>query len=395
MTIHRRFLLSGVALALSGFWSAGAPAQSKPESSPARDLVVDGERFVKRVISDPGQGGMTAATIHVPEAWRFESKIEWHYGWVEYPLSVSAQAENPTNAEAYFDYPLVRLETTDVPPNLRQFLPKPPNPGERLPTGALWLAPRPPQQALALFIQKVRVNLPKFRWIGKQDLPDLVKALGIQPWPNDHGIAVKIGYELNGQPVEEAFFGVYYLSKQGNPGDIQQTNWGFRALRSFRAPEGTLEKRMPVFCAIAKSVNPDPKWAERTQAINARLVALFNQRLKEGYDQMAAAQRLSEQVMKNQEEFSSSVNAWILANRENGGSRPAEGTGKSAGGGRSAADLISDQIKGVDTVKDPLWGTSQHSYTEQYHYTDGFGNYKHTNDPNANLGPDWQLMQSP
>ena len=37
----------------------------------------------------------------------------------------------------------------------------------------------------------------------------------LDPWPNHHGVAIKIGYDLNGQPVEEAFFGVYYISKQG------------------------------------------------------------------------------------------------------------------------------------------------------------------------------------
>jgi len=52
----------------------GAPAKST-------------EKFVERVITDTDHGGMRAATIHLPEKWHFESKIEWHYGWVEYPLS--------------------------------------------------------------------------------------------------------------------------------------------------------------------------------------------------------------------------------------------------------------------------------------------------------------------
>jgi hypothetical protein len=42
--------------------------------------------FVESVIADTDHGGMRAATIHLPEKWRFESKIEWHCGWVEYPL---------------------------------------------------------------------------------------------------------------------------------------------------------------------------------------------------------------------------------------------------------------------------------------------------------------------
>lgn len=63
------------------------------------------EKFVEREITDSDHGGMRAATIHLPEKWHFESKIEWHYGWVEYPLSFSSHAENPDNVEAYFQYP--------------------------------------------------------------------------------------------------------------------------------------------------------------------------------------------------------------------------------------------------------------------------------------------------
>ena len=71
-------------------------------------------------------------------------------------------------------------------------------------------------QAMAKFIQLTRPNATNFKWIGQQDLPDLAKALKMDPWPGDHGVAIKIGYDLNGQPVEEAFFGVYYISKAGH-----------------------------------------------------------------------------------------------------------------------------------------------------------------------------------
>jgi hypothetical protein len=63
------------------------------------------EKFVERIIKDTDHQAMRAATVHVPEKWSFDSKIEWHYGWVEYPLSYSAHAENPDNAEAYYQYP--------------------------------------------------------------------------------------------------------------------------------------------------------------------------------------------------------------------------------------------------------------------------------------------------
>ena len=166
---------------------------------------------------------MRAATIHMPEKWSFESKIEWHYNWVEYPLSYSAHAENPDNAEAYFQYPMLRLESTEVAPQYRQY-----DKSRKL---AAWFAPAdgrtflsavPPMQALAAFIQKTRPNVANFKWIGQQDLPDLAKVLKLDPRPNQHGVAIKIGYDLNGQPVEEAFFGVYYISQGAERGSRTQ-----------------------------------------------------------------------------------------------------------------------------------------------------------------------------
>ena len=46
---------------------------------------------------------------------------------------------------------------------------------------------------------------------------------------------------------------------------------------------------MPVYCLIAKSVQYDPKWLARQQAINATLTQMFNQKLKVGWDQIRAA----------------------------------------------------------------------------------------------------------
>ncbi len=140
------------------------------------------EKFVQRVITDTEHEGMRAATIHIPEKWHFESKIEWHYNWVEYPLSYSAHAENPDNAEAYFQYPMLRFDFIEVPPQFRQYdKGRKSAPGERLPTGAFSDSPQPPMQAMAMFIQKIRPNVPNFKWVGQQDLPDLAKVLHLDP----------------------------------------------------------------------------------------------------------------------------------------------------------------------------------------------------------------------
>ncbi|MBI3478301.1 MAG: hypothetical protein HY010_21430 [Acidobacteria bacterium] len=365
--------------------SAATPSAPAPKAATSKGTPAKGtEKFAERVITDTEHGGMRAATIHLPEKWHYESKIEWHYGWVEYPLSFSSHAENPDNAEAYFQYPLLRFDFTELPPQSRQYEKgRKPGPGERLPTGAFSSPPQPPMQALAKFIKKTRPDVANFKWLGQQDLPGLAKALHLDPRPNQHGVAIKIGYDLNGQPVEEAFFGVYYLSQGANAGvnagTIKQTNWGLQALQSFRAPAGTLEKRMPMYCVIAKSMYVNPQWTRLSKAINDKMVADFNQKLKEGYDQLRAAQAIVEQTMRQQASLLANFNKQEEAFRSSGG---VDDSFLRDGGARSAADHWDDVIRGVDTLNDPNGGTTQLSNLGQYHFTDGFGNYRTTDDPN-------------
>ena len=375
--------------------AAAPPAKPDPalKALAAKGASAKGtEKFAERVIADTEHNGMRAATIHLPEKWHLESKLEWHYGWVEYPLSFSSHSENPDNAEAYFQYPLARFDFTELPPQLRQYdKGRKLAPGERGPTGAFGGPPQPPMQAMAKFIQQTRPNVTNFKWIGQQDLPDLAKVLHLDPWPNDHGVAIKIGYDLDGQPVEEAFFGVYYISKQGtdavsvgqmhmSAGSLQQTNWGFRALQSFRAPAGTLDKRMPMFCVIAKSIYVNPEWGRLTKAINDKMMADFNQKMKQGWDQLRAAEAIRQQTMQQQAAFQANFDKQEEAFRSSGG---VDDSYLRDGGARSAADHWDDVIRGVDTVNDPSnGGTTQLSNLGQYHFTDGFGNYRTTDDPN-------------
>ncbi|HTQ36300.1 MAG TPA: hypothetical protein VMH77_04625 [Steroidobacteraceae bacterium] len=265
---------------------------------------------------------------------------------------------------------------------------------------------------MATFIKKTRGDVTHLKWIGQQDLPNLAKALRLAPSPNQHGVAIKVGYDLNGKPVEEAFFGVYYLNKAGSPAvqaghqsmaanQLVQTNWGIQALQSFRAPAGKLDRRMPVYCLIAKSVQYEPQWTARYQAISAKLTQMFNQKLQQGWDPIRAADAISDQAMRNNAAFLDGIGRQEAAMRDSGG-------GSSGGGvdgflrdegGRSSADHFSDLIRGVDTLDDPsTGGTKQLDNSGGYnHFTDGFGNYRTYDNPNAtpeNQGEDgsWTRM---
>ena len=60
-------------------------------------------------------------------------------------------------------------------------------------------------------------------------------------------------------------------------------------------------------------------------------------------------------------------------------------------------DGFDQYIRGTERTQDPYWGTSEHSYANRYHWTDGQGSYQHSNDPtfdpNQGSNQSWQQMQ--
>jgi hypothetical protein len=385
-----RLLVTGLMIALAPLAATATAAAPQAASTTP---VIDGEKFVKHELIDQQQGGMTAGWMFAPAKWKFDSRIEWHYDWFDNPVVISCSVQSPASAEAYYSFPQVVLEWIEVPAQLQRYEKHPPQPGTPTGGGAINLQPRPPLDTLALFVKRTRGNEPNAHPIGKKNLPDLAKALGVADLPNSQGVAIKIGYDLDGKPVEEAFFAVYYLSSGHGPGPaaaLTQTNWGLAKVHSFRAPAGELDKRLAVFAAIEKSFQPNPDWVRRVQAVRGTLQQQVAQKIKQGYAQIEASHQVMQQVMANEAAFDKQIAQFDASLRAN----PAAG---GSGGGRSVWDKFDDNIRGVDTVDDPFWGQSQHSNLEKYHWTDGYGNYVNSNDPNYNPSADnpgnWQLMQ--
>jgi hypothetical protein len=369
---------------LAGADPGTKPASNSTSKNDGAGLIVEGERFTVRRIIDSQQGGLVVSGFSAPEKWKDKSQVVWNYQNNSSPVQIGASAENPANEEAFFLFPVVGCFSLRPDSNYYR-------PGQNLGGLIFFHQPMSPSQALAGFVQQVRTGLPKLQLVGLKDLPDLAKALNYPMWGNDHGVGAKITYELNGKPVEEEFYAVAYsvdIPYDGPQGRTWQINWGLRSLHSFRAPQSTLDHRRNIFAAIAKSFRPNPAWQQRLAAINAYLAEQFNQQLQAGYDSIAAAARLSKQISANNDAMLASIDRQLAASRSSGTATTA---------GRSSTDKFDDYIRGVETVDDPYWGTSQHSFNEQYHWTDGYGNYRHSNEatynPNQHENGDWQLMQ--
>jgi hypothetical protein len=298
-------------------------------------------------------------------------------------VSAATSVENPANDEAFYLFPTVDLFWLRPVTNFYR-------PGQNV-GGLLYAAPMRPDATLMAFIQQVRGSFPGFHVDGRKDLPELPAALRLSPSPNQRGVGIKVSYDFEGRPIDEEFYAVYYsvdIPYDGPQGRTWQTNWGLRALHSFRGPRGTLDKRRPVFAAIAKSFRPNPAWQQRLAAVNAYLAEQFNRQLQAGYDQIAAAGRLSRQISANNDAMLASIDSRLQASRA---------SSNAGAGTRGPAEKFDDYVRGVDTTDDPYYGTSQHSSNDTYHWTDGYGTYRNSSDanynPNQNENGNWQLMQ--
>ena len=107
--------------------------------------------------------------------------------------------------------------------------------------------------------------------------------------------------------------------------------------------------------------------------------------------EVAGARRRSAQLTASENQFLANVDRNLAASRAS-----SAGAGSGGGAARTGNDAQDDYIRGVETMNDPDTGTSQHSFLNQYHWTDGYGNYRNSNDasydPNHAENGNWQLM---
>lgn len=367
-------------------WTASA--QTAPDSKSKQQVpTVLGEPFTKRLVVDQEQGGIPVCAFMAPATWKEKSQVKWTYSNMSNPVTAAVNIENPSNEEACFLYPAA-LFFCLRPDGGRN------RPGQSYGGLIYTRSVGEPAPTLLAIVQRLRTGMDNFKVIGSRDMPDLPKSLHTPSSQNQKGVGVKVTYEFNGKPIEEEFYGVFDFIKipyDGPQGRTWQINWGITGLHSFRAAAGTLEKRLPIFTATMKSFKPNPAWQERVKAVNAYLGEEFNRQLKAGYDNIAAAGRLSKQISANNDAMLARIDKQLAASQA--ARRPA-GTETEP---RTSTDKFDDYVRGVETVDDPYWGTTQRSFTEQYHWTDGYGSYKDSNDPtydpNQHERTAWQLMQ--
>jgi hypothetical protein len=356
--------------------AASSIAEDKAES-----FVVEGEHFTVREINDPNFNNMIAYRFSAPKDWKASGQVYWNLRHITRPSTMSAAIENPANSEACYVYQ----------PLICGFIPGKSgiNQGKDGLDGLI-LPPMTPVQAMTYVIKKERGQYADLKFIGSRDLPDLAKAFNVNLATTQHGIGVKVTYTLDGKPVEEEFYGVhYYQMVQG------EALWGVGLLHSFRAPVGMIDKRRAVLAAIPKSFKMTEGFGQRIMAVKQRLSDNYKSVMRQNYAEIAAARQRSQQLTASENQFLANVDRSLVEARQRSGGGGGSGEA-SEGAARTGNDTQDDYIRGVVTMNDPVTGTSQHDLTQQYHWTDGYGNYRNSNDasydPNHVENGNWQLM---
>jgi hypothetical protein len=349
-------------------------------------------QFTREPVIDKQQGGLVLATVAVPQGWRLTANVVWNYQDVSLPVRAGGRIEAP-DGSAWVEY---------FPNELFYWL-EPVKSPVPVGTRSLGMIHKPNiglQDAIDRFVVKAyRGKQQGLQVIGTRPVSGLAEAFGYPPTPGE-AMGVRLRYARGAQTADED---IYAMLGSGNrvPYTGPQGTWyeSHRPLvfaHAIGATNGRLDSMYPLLGYIATSLRVDPAWLKHRQHVEQQLAAEFNRLIAKGYAQIQAAAQLSRTISANNDAMLASMQAQRQAQAAADAARR---NAASAGGGGSPNDGFSDYVRGVERMQDPYWGESEHSYNQQYHWTDGQGNYRHSNDamydPNigAGGGPTWQRME--
>ena len=225
----------------------------------------------------------------------------------------------------------------------------------------------------------------------------LAAAFSEPPVPGE-AVGMRITYVANGRPVEEDIYG---LARRGNripyTGRQGTTYENHRVLvfaHALGANAGMLDSMYPLLTYIVGSIRIDPGWDQAPAGRDAGAGAEFHRLQQQGYAQIDAAGAASRAISANNDAMLSACSSSARRRRS--------ATPRSARPRRARARRATDSratCAAPSRCRIPYWGTSERSYLNRYHWTDGSGNYRSSNDasfnPNVGTGGgvNWQRME--
>ena len=355
---------------------------SPPNENPSSE-----KQFALHQVIDRQHQGVVASVFEYPADWQARSNVVWNFQNINLPVIAYAQAFNPAGTESVEFLPSELFFWINEGMGFYQQ-------GQTI-QGSTFLPPMPAADAMMRWvIPKYRGNRPNLRVAGATAVPQLAQRIhqntgGVQT----DDVCVRVEYAENGKLMEEELYGIKFsqdIPYYGPQGMMVQVNWGFVRLFGFKAEKGALDAMRETFWRIASSVKLNPVWEQLYAQIMQQIKMLFDQYIQAGYSQIQAAGQMSQAISANND-------AMLHSFEQQRQAAWASSVAHSHSPDQSPNAAFDDYIRGVETVNDPYYGESQQDYNYQYHWTDGSGQYQHSNDPffNPNIGSNqsWTIME--
>jgi hypothetical protein len=374
-----------------GTGKAAAPSAS----AKAPNRAFAGVKFHPFVVVDQEQGNLATGAFNVPDGWLADGKVTWDYSSANLPARMSARFAAPDGSAWVESFPVELFSWVEPQPRLV----KPTPIGKRV----LGQINYPHINVLTVMRQfligRYRGRVQDLKIVGFRSIPNLAKVMGQPPIDGD-SLAARVRYTLGGRPADEEFFCLlvkdHPIASHSPVGTAYEHHRLLVYAHSMGAIDGKLDALHPLLGYIAASFRGNPEWEKNRERVARQIAERFNRGLAASYRGIAAAAARSRQISANSDAFLARIDSQRAASNQ-----AFEQQRQASNAASESNDKMNDQfdqyIRGTEKMDDPYWGTSERSYNNQYHWTDGNGSYQDTNDgsydPNQHLNGDWQLMQ--
>jgi hypothetical protein len=362
-------LLSTILLGCS---EAGPGAQANGEK-------IGKGKFRTYEVIDQKQGGLVVSRLAVPQDWKTTSRVVWNYNDFYTPVHVSARTESADGSSWIEFFPAEVFVWLD-----------PAHDHAPIGRGGMGGIHHPnitlPEAMVQYVIGPNRASAKNLKVLGYRPVKNMTQTFTklfekSQP-PQGEGICLRVSYQLNGSPVDEEFYGFMpKVQAIATPGSRIMEYRRFLILaHSMGAKSGKLESVRPLLGFVATSIEPNPGWQERFAQVKKMQINYYDRVQAANRQEVAAAGQRSQQLTQQSNQFLAQIDANLAASR----AQQAHASYSSSSNEEfyKRADDFDQNIRGTEHMVDQYGQVSDQENAYNYHWTDGFGTYVHTNDPN-------------
>jgi hypothetical protein len=349
------------------------------KSAPVKSAPATKTKFRPYDVNDPKQG-LVVSRLAVPQGWKTSSRVTWNYGDFYMPVRTSARLESPDGSSWIEFFPAEFFLWLD-PAHDRAPIGRGGIGGIHDPNITL------PAALVRYVIGPNRAHMKNLRVLGYRPVKNLPAAFPKAYDPKQplqgEGICMRVSYQLNGSPVDEEFYGfmtqTQVLTAPG-PAHIHEYHRLLLMAHSMGAKSGKLESVRPLLGFVATSLEPNPAWQQRLAEVKKQQGQYYDRIQAYNRREVQAAGQRSRQLTAQSNQFMAQIDANLAASRAQ--QAHASFSSSSTEDFYKRADDFDQNIRGTEHMVDQNGEVSDQSNAYNYHWTDGYGTYVHSNDPN-------------